>query len=270
MLRRFSLRFLPLCILLVLIVPQITMAGGTQTIAGVTVTTPLTYASCVDDVTSDVVTVSGLNGRTIVGQFVVEYVVGNGRILIENYPINTNQDFSLTIEYPPVSEWPAVSSTNSTREIHVDVQLELLDGGSIVSIGAGLDWDVFCNELPPPPPPPPAENGCTPGYWKNHQWWATTTPLNTVFSNSTLYVPASDTLLKSLSYKGGPRTLGAAYILLRASTAAYLNSIYLDYPLLTAQVVSRVNTALASNDRATMLLLATELDIYNNFGCPLN
>lgn len=259
------------CLFLLLVMPQITWAGGTQTIAGVTVTTPVTYSSCVDENTFDVITVSGLNGRRIVGQFIVEYVVGDGRLLIEEYPINTTQDFSLPIEYPPVSVWPAVSESNSTREIHVDVQLELIDySGAYVSIGAGLDWDVFCIGLPPPPPPPPGQFGCTPGYWKNHKWWATNTLINSVFSNTTLYVPANDTVLKALAYKGGPGNLGAAYILLRASAAAWLNSVYLNYPLSTAQLQNEVNAALASQDRATMLLEATKLDIYNNLGCPLN
>ena len=157
----------------------------------------------------------------------------------------------------------------NTREIHVDIQLQLIDyNGSYVSVGPGLDWDVYCNELPPPPPPPPGNQGCTPGYWKNHTWWANA-PLNSVFVNSTLFRPAGDTLLDALAYKGGSGTSGASLILLRAASAAYLNSLYTAYPDSTAEVKNKVNAALASNDRETMLLLATELDGYNNLGCPL-
>jgi hypothetical protein len=53
--------------------------------------------------------------------------------------------------------------------------------------------------------------------------------------------------------------------LLRAGVAAYLNAVSgIGYPLSAAQVVSMVNAALDSNDRATMLALAAQLDAYNN------
>jgi len=146
MLTKTRITLLLSCLLFLMVIPQITWAGGTQTISGVTVTTPFTHPSCVDAVTSDPVSISGLNGRQLVGQIVVEYVVGTGRLLVQNYPINTTQDLSFSVQYPPVSQWPAVSATSSTREIHVDVQLELIDyGGGYVSIGGGLDWDVYCN-----------------------------------------------------------------------------------------------------------------------------
>jgi hypothetical protein len=43
-----------------------------------------------------------------------------------------------------------------------------------------------------------------------------------------------------------------------------------NYPLTTAQVIAQVNAALASNDRSAMLTLASQLDSYNNLGCPLH
>jgi hypothetical protein len=60
--------------------------------------------------------------------------------------------------------------------------------------------------------------------------------------------------------------------LLRAAVAALLNSAHpdVDYPLTTAQVITVVNAALASNSRVVMLNLANRLDADNNFGCPLN
>ena len=81
-----------------------------------------------------------------------------------------------------------------------------------------------------------------------------------------------DTLVGALNYQGGSGTTGAARTLLRAAVSALLNSASpgVDYPLTTAQVIAQVNAALASNDRSTMLALASQLDSYNNLGCPLH
>jgi hypothetical protein len=70
-----------------------------------------------------------------------------------------------------------------------------------------------------------------------------------------------------LSFKGGSTVNGAAQILLRAAVAGLLNSVKVGYPLTTAQVISQVNTALASCDRATILALASTIDGFNNLGC---
>jgi hypothetical protein len=149
-------------------------------------------------------------------------------------------------------------------------------------------WTFGALRLPlpavaPPPPPPPTEStgteGCTPGYWKNHtSSWAGTgyTPGQTtgsVFSGASAFPSlAGKTLLQSLQGGGGPGTLGAATILLRAATAALLNAGHsgVDYPLTQAQIISQVNAALASNNRDTMLSLAGTLDGDNNLGCPLH
>jgi len=136
--------------------------------------------------------------------------------------------------------------------------------------------------LPAPTPPPPTmtgTEGCTPGYWKNHtrSWTATGYSPGqstvSVFSAASAYPSlAGKTLLQSLQGGGGPGTLGGATILLRAAVAALLNASdsAVDYPLTQAQVISQVNSALASNDRDTMLSLASTLDGDNNLGCPLH
>jgi hypothetical protein len=64
----------------------------------------------------------------------------------------------------------------------------------------------------------------------------------------------------------------AKNILMRAASAAYLNSFAVQYPLSTAALVAEVNLALASGDRDTILAEATKLDGFNNGqgGCPLN
>jgi hypothetical protein len=125
---------------------------------------------------------------------------------------------------------------------------------------------------PPTTTAPPPGQGCTPGFWKQDQHFdswpvpTSTTLAGAGFTNTGF--PASTTLLDALSFQGGPGVTGAKEILLRAAAAAYLNSLATSYPLTTSAVVSQVNTALASNNRATILALATTLDNNNNLGCP--
>ena len=145
-----------------------------------------------------------------------------------------------------------------------------------------LLWILGALRVPLPQPPGgggEGDFGCTPGYWKNHtDSWAGTgySPGQTtgsVFSGASAFPSlASQTLLQSLQGGGGPGTLGAAKILLRAAVAALLNAAHsgVDYPRTTAEILADVNAALTSNNRDTMLSLATELDSDNNLGCPLN
>lgn len=126
--------------------------------------------------------------------------------------------------------------------------------------------------------PCPLLEGCTPGYWKNHldSWVGTgftpTKDLNTIFNAASLGSLGTVDLVQALDFGGGNTTAAAKQILLRAAVAALLNSASsgVDYPLTTAQVISQVNTALASNNRNTILTLAATLDGHNNLGCPLN
>jgi hypothetical protein len=132
---------------------------------------------------------------------------------------------------------------------------------------------TFTNELDPPP----GDEGCTPGYWKQEQhfdsWPGIYTPtgggattLNDVFGRG-----GSTTLLAALNGGGGAGVAGALSILYRAAAAAVLNSeSSVAYPRTTADIVSDVQTAVDSNNRATILALASALDADNNLGCPLN
>ena len=118
----------------------------------------------------------------------------------------------------------------------------------------------------------PGGQGLTPGFWKNHPdvWPSPYTPgtsLDVPFDNPGGPVTlGSYTLLDALQFQGGPGVDGAEMILLRAAVAALLNSKALSYPLTTAQVISQVNAALATNDRPTILALASQLDASNNLG----
>lgn len=123
--------------------------------------------------------------------------------------------------------------------------------------------------------------GCTPGYWKNHtDNWQEYTTSSTLQNNWTLgqfqAKWGSKTFQEALSFKGGSGLDGAFQILMRASVAAYLNAAHegLGYPLRRfndpGNMKVLINDALASGSRDHMLSLASQLDGYNNLGCPLN
>jgi hypothetical protein len=131
--------------------------------------------------------------------------------------------------------------------------------------------------------------GCTPGYWKNHtENWEEYTPnttLDTLFNfPDTLASFRNITLLDALQGGGGPGVAGATTILMRAATAAYLNAAHdgVGYPHRRfteaspqdnpdlSPLETTINAALAGLDRNTMLTLAGQLDASNSLGCPLN
>lgn len=176
---------------------------------------------------------------------------------------------------------------------HPDVNLGLLGAGNYTfrfehagnpdpsnAANPSVGYKVgLCTQVPPPPP---GDQGCTPGYWKNHLTaWAGFDPNQTL--GSVFDVPDSlgidnDSLLTALNYGGGPGALGGAQILLRAAVASLLNAASgsVSFPLTVADVIAQTNAAfqtnaaLASLNRATMLNLASYLDGLNNLGCPLN
>jgi hypothetical protein len=80
------------------------------------------------------------------------------------------------------------------------------------------------------------------------------------------------TLQQALAFKGGSGVNGGAQILIRAGVAAVLNAqANIGYPLSVSTVISDVNGALATHNRATILALASTLDGYNNLPhtfCP--
>ena len=123
------------------------------------------------------------------------------------------------------------------------------------------------------------DEGCTPGYWKNHpdSWagtgYTTDQTVESVFADAAGYPDlAAASLIEALDFGGGNGAEGGASILLRAAVAALLNASHpnVNYPTSAADVISMVNAALASGDRDTMIALATTLDNDNNLGCPLN
>ncbi|HVQ86704.1 MAG TPA: hypothetical protein VMT88_00850 [Actinomycetes bacterium] len=123
--------------------------------------------------------------------------------------------------------------------------------------------------------------GCTPGYWKNHtsnwQEYTTASKLSNNFELGAFQAKwGTKTFQDALSFKGGTGLDGAFQILMRASTAAFLNAAHegVGYPLRRftdpGNMQDTINAALASGDRDTMISLAAYYDSLNNLGCPLN
>ena len=122
------------------------------------------------------------------------------------------------------------------------------------------------------------EQGCTPGYWKNHTSnWEEYKPTQTVGSVFTAYTGtyAKTSLSSALALRGGSTLDGSREILLRASTAAVLNAAHegVGYPYRRFSepfsILAKVQTALNGQDRQAMIDLAATLDAANNLGCPL-
>jgi hypothetical protein len=124
--------------------------------------------------------------------------------------------------------------------------------------------------------------GCTPGYYKNHtnNWeeYSPTTLVSSVFNfagtSPAVMAYADTTFEEALRLRGGTGLDGATQILLRAAVAATLNAAHegVGYPLRREGedgIFAMVNEALASGDRQTILELAAYLDRLNNLGCPL-
>jgi hypothetical protein len=134
------------------------------------------------------------------------------------------------------------------------------------------------------------DQGCTPGYWKNHtESWVGYNP-NQTLAQAGFIIPSplasfgTVKLIDALQGGGGPGLDGAAKILFRAAAASLLNGAALagppDYHFWTPLEIlngqgtrfTGVNQILAMTPltRQVMLDYAAELDYINNLGCPLN
>jgi hypothetical protein len=111
---------------------------------------------------------------------------------------------------------------------------------------------------------PTGNEGCTPGYWKNHTsaWvgFTTSQTVGSVFSSAPASV-ANLTLLQALRNGGG-----GVNALTRHAIAALLGAAHpsVDYPLTTTQIRAMVNGAFASGNAATIESLKDTLDEFNN------
>lgn len=134
--------------------------------------------------------------------------------------------------------------------------------------------------------PPHGDEGCTPGYWKNHtdMWpagYTWDTPVFEVFEmpcdydGNILYPELeNDTLLDALKYKGGKDMLGAVRIFLRHAVAALLNIAHYDvsyyYPHDQDYFLWWANKYLEEDDREAILTKAGRYALWNEANCPLD
>ena len=188
--------------------------------------------------------------------------------------VNFSQTFTAT-QFDPITlpsftnPWGPLNGSYTLSGTATLVDLTYPNPGNTVNVSFTTPT-LSCTT--PPPPPPPGDQGCTPGYWKNHtaKWvgYSPSATVGSVFTNASPY--DTTTLAAALALQGGSGVTGGEQILLRAAVSALLNSSSISYPLTTSDVISKVDAALASGNRATMITLATTLDGYNNLGCPLN
>jgi hypothetical protein len=115
-------------------------------------------------------------------------------------------------------------------------------------------------------------NGCTPGYFKNHTAPNETTALTAAFPNAKLGAYSGLNLKQALSLQGGPGIDGALQILLRAASAAYLNSTapFTYSGPNTSQIQYSVWYVTNFGSRDDIIGYAALLDGFNNStdGCP--
>jgi cysteine-rich repeat protein len=156
---------------------------------------------------------------------------------------------------------PATDSNGSPAAVSLPA-----DDSSDITIDFG-----FCTEV--------VDEGCTPGYWKNHLFaWGMTaytpeTLVGAVFDLPTDFASVgSSTLLEALRFHGGPDPIDAARNLIKHATAALLNATHpdVDYMRAAADIIDDVNAAMATGDSHEMNTLKSALDDDNNSGCPLN
>jgi hypothetical protein len=126
-------------------------------------------------------------------------------------------------------------------------------------------------------PTPTGNQGCTPGFWKNNtKAWESTAPnvypkntrLESAFNNVPDHLD-NKTFLEALKFQGN---VGPEGRLLRHAVAALLNTVHFDvaYQIGDESILkSMVNAALAGS-KADMEALSSQLDRWNNAGCPLS
>jgi hypothetical protein len=123
-------------------------------------------------------------------------------------------------------------------------------------------------DCPPPPPPPCGDEGCTPGYWKNHKdAWMGYSPND--YFDDVFGVGPDMKLINALSAKKKDVGSGPEAALIRHAVAALLNAAHPDvaYAETEAGVIGMVQDAYSSGDFEG---IKDQLESWNEAGCPLN
>jgi hypothetical protein len=161
----------------------------------------------------------------------------------------------------PISGNPASidlpEGTYLVREIVPDGYL-VEENDQVLNLIAGQTYKVtFENRLNA------ADEGCSPGYWKNHlnQWPSSFQPEDSFDATFGVLYNTNLTILEALNSNGGGKRK-----LARHGVAALLNaSSGMDYPYSAQTVFNMVSTILDGNGEPEASLLAAA----NSLGCPL-
>ncbi|HEX6049402.1 MAG TPA: hypothetical protein VFZ21_09035 [Gemmatimonadaceae bacterium] len=168
----------------------------------------------------------------------------------------------------------AVITINTTSQPLINGPITFIFGNPPDQQGSeAIDNIEVCQRIPVL-----GDEGCTPGFWKNHEEaWAHTAyttgqTVESVFNVPDSYGLDDVTLLEVLSMGGGGSTADVAARLLHHAVAALLNASHglVDYAQTEASIIAETNAALASGDKATMNTLKDKFDLQNNAGCPIN
>jgi hypothetical protein len=127
--------------------------------------------------------------------------------------------------------------------------------------------------------PLPAPSGCADTFWSSSLglWGPTgmkpTERVADVFSEAKAYGSTGNAPLRTaIRFQSSGDLLGAARGLVRVGIAALLNAGHpgIEYPFTRTQVITRVDTALRSQETVRILALTDELRAANAAGCPLD
>jgi hypothetical protein len=209
-----------------------------------------------NDPTANSVTVSGLDGVDVWVAFIFADPTwvpdpndpSSSPVITSSVEQFTNVSDELTVPVPyptDVTAWPVLASGEQSIDAGA-VAFVFPPGSDPIRLRA-TQWRVTCTLPPPPPPPPPvADEGCTPGFWRQEQhfdsWvgYSPTDDFETVFGVDASFDP--HTLLDAV-WLGG----GGEQALARHAVAALLDSTSLDnYAYTTTDVITMVQTAYAT------------------------
>ncbi|HET9442235.1 MAG TPA: hypothetical protein VFO65_02860, partial [Acidimicrobiales bacterium] len=223
--------------------------------------------------------VNGVDGDTAPGPEVViatplswSYVVTNtGTARLTSVAVTDDQGLPVTCPRSALAAGESMTCTATSTAL-VGPHAAVATASAVSAVGAVTDTDAtYYTGIA-------GFEGCAAGFWKkNTVMWPATgyspgQPVQSVFMAATGYPSLGPaTLYQSLSFSGGKGAAGAAGVLLKAGTAALLNAAHpsVSYPRSPAAVVTAVDAALLSGNRATMLELGRRLDADNTAGCPL-